>query len=227
MLQPVVYLIGCFLCRKRGGKINNSDKIILDLCGGTGSWSKPYEEAGYDVRLVTLPENDVFTYEPPDNVYGILAAPTCTHFSFARTNAKTSRDLESAMKLVERCLEIIWQCQYKLPKESAMKTTLKFWALENPRGFLKFFLGNPALEFQPWQYGDGYMKLTHLWGNFKLPQKNVVEYTKTKFDRINARDLPKLPDGFEYNPACGLNLRAVRRSITPQGFATAFFNANQ
>jgi len=92
---------------------------------------------------------------------------------------------------------------------------------------LRYFLGNPALEFQPWQYGDGYMKLTHLWGNFKIPQQNVVEYEKTKFDRINARDLPKLPDGYVYDKGCGLNLRAVRRSITPSGFAAAFFNANQ
>ena len=49
----------------------NSDKIILDLCGGTGAWSHPYKKAGYDVRLVTLPEFDVRTYEPPENVYGI------------------------------------------------------------------------------------------------------------------------------------------------------------
>ena len=34
-------------------------KIILDLCGGTGAWSAPYKEAGYDVRLVTLPDNTV------------------------------------------------------------------------------------------------------------------------------------------------------------------------
>lgn len=45
--------------------MDNSKKIILDLCGGTGSWSKPYKEAGYDVRLITLPEYDVLTYEPP------------------------------------------------------------------------------------------------------------------------------------------------------------------
>ena len=31
-------------------------RIILDLCGGTGSWSKPYQEAGYDVRIITLPD---------------------------------------------------------------------------------------------------------------------------------------------------------------------------
>ena len=26
--------------------------VILDLCGGTGSWSRPYRDAGYDVRIV-------------------------------------------------------------------------------------------------------------------------------------------------------------------------------
>lgn len=52
-----------------------SSRIILDLCGGTGSWSRPYKEAGYDVRLVTLPDNDVRTYCPPNRVYGVLAAP--------------------------------------------------------------------------------------------------------------------------------------------------------
>ncbi len=31
-------------------------KIILDLCGGTGAWSKPYREAGYDVRLMAVAE---------------------------------------------------------------------------------------------------------------------------------------------------------------------------
>lgn len=35
-------------------------KIILDLCGGTGSWSKPYRDAGYDVKIITLPHYDLF-----------------------------------------------------------------------------------------------------------------------------------------------------------------------
>ena len=58
-----------------------SNKIILDLCGGTGSWSRPWKEAGYDVRVITLPKYDVRTYEPPGEVFGILAAPPCTEFS--------------------------------------------------------------------------------------------------------------------------------------------------
>ena len=54
--------------------MNNSNKIILDLCGGTGAWSKPYKENGYDVRLISLPEYDVFNYNPPKNVYGTMTS---------------------------------------------------------------------------------------------------------------------------------------------------------
>ena len=60
--------------------MSNSHKIILDLCAGTGAWSRPYAEAGYDVRVVTLPEQDVRLYEPPRRVRGVLAAPPCTYF---------------------------------------------------------------------------------------------------------------------------------------------------
>ena len=204
----------------------NSDKIILDLCGGTGSWSKPYKDAGYDVRLITLPDYDVFTYVPPENVYGILAAPTCTEFSLCRTNAVNDRDLEKSMKLVKRCLEIIWQQQYKLPSKYSKLTTLKFWALENPRGFLKYFLGNPPLEFSPFEFGDDYKKRTHLWGNYNIPIKTPIECSKEKFDKTLMEDLPQLPNGFIYDKGCGLDKRQVRRSITPTGFANAFYKTN-
>jgi hypothetical protein len=42
--------------------MDNSNKIILDLCGGTGAWSRPYREAGYDVRNITLPDYEVRFY---------------------------------------------------------------------------------------------------------------------------------------------------------------------
>ena len=83
------------------------NKIILDLCGGTGAWSAPYKEAGHDVHVITLPQysvtdvvfsNDymVFnkqSYEVSDlginyaDIAGILAAPPCTEFSLAKTTA--------------------------------------------------------------------------------------------------------------------------------------------
>ena len=84
--------------------MENKDKIILDLCGGTGSWSRPYKEAGYDVRLITLPEHDVLTYEPPDGVYGILAAPPCTEFSVLNCKAEArERKPEIGMVAVTAC----------------------------------------------------------------------------------------------------------------------------
>ena len=105
-------------------------KIILDLCGGTGAWSVPYREAGYDVRNITLPEYDVRTYKPPQNVYGILAAPPCDQFSFAKTTGKP-RDLQRGFEIVKACLEIIWKVQMKLKSPYAKETPLKFWAIKS------------------------------------------------------------------------------------------------
>jgi hypothetical protein len=212
------------------------EKIILDLCGGTGSWSRPYREAGYDVRLVTIPDNDVRRYVPPENVYGILAAPPCTMFSFARTNAKTQRVLKEGMECVRACLNIIWSCM-EVKQETGKKTIpLQFWALENPyHGFLKKFLGKPAFTFDPWEFGDGYQKRTALWGHFNEPVKNPVEMTEeakakaktnshlhtlgVKFDYLKSKDI--------HTEAFGVFDRQARRSITPEGFARAFFEKNQ
>lgn len=216
--------------------MNNGNKIILDLCGGTGSWSRPYVEAGYDVRLVTLPDNDVRTYVPPKNVYGILAAPPCTMFSYARTNAKTPRDLKEGMECVRACLNIIWSFM-EIQQDTGKKTIpLKFWALENPyHGFLPKFLSKPAFTFDPWEFGDGYQKRTAIWGNFNEPKKNPIPMTDeakkkaktnstlhtlgTKFDYLKSKDIH--PEAF------GKFDRQARRSITPAGFAQAFFQANQ
>ena len=199
------------------------NKIILDLCGGTGNWSKPYKEAGYDVKVITLPEYDLFTYNEYlnfiDNVYGILAAPTCTHFSLARTTAKTPRDLKEAMKLVRRCLDIIENCR--------INGNLKFWALENPVGYLRQLIGKPPLTFNPNDYGANYTKKTDLWGYYNMPKKNKKEMTIEEIKKcsINNRQLPKLPENYilpdNFKP------QQARRSMTDEHFAEAFFKANK
>lgn len=200
--------------------MDNSYKIILDLCGGTGSWSKPYRDAGYDVRLITLPENDVTTYEPPEGVYGILAAPPCTEFSVAK--GSRPRDLAGAMVVVEACVRIIWRCR--------LDGNLKFWALENPVGFLRQFLGIPKFQFEHWEFGDWQIKRTDVWGYFKEPKKTVRErppVMTAKFPngRANGRAWAKPECPPEY---AHLNLdRAALRAITPPGFAQAFYKANK
>ncbi len=185
-------------------------KIILDLCGGSGAWSKPYLDAGYDVRLVTQPDNDVRSYQPPENVYGILAAPPCTMFSLARTRAKTPRDLRQGMETVEACLKIIWAVR--------CRQFLKFWALENPRGFLRQLIGRPSYTFKPCEFGDNTSKVTDLWGYFNEPKK-------LKKPAIVSKGCHRASMYFD-NPGMGIN-RADARAITPVCFAKAFFEANK
>ena len=225
--------------------MNNSDKIILDLCGGTGSWSAPYREAGYTVWNLTLPDYDVRNWRSYMNVdgfvhagkiYGILAAPPCTMFSYARTNAKEPRDLREGMDCVRACLDIIWS-SIEVKQDTGKKTLpLKFWALENPyHGFLRQFLGAPAFTFDPWEFGDGYQKRTALWGNFNEPIKCPVPMTAeakakaktnstlhtlgTKFDYLKSKDIhPEHLGSFDGQ---------TRRSITPARFARAFYEANK
>lgn len=208
------------------------NKIILDLCGGTGSWSKPYKEAGYDVRVITLPDYDVLDIEFNEpgatielynnnekmldvvhlmDIHGILAAPVCTMFSLARTTAKTPRDFNEGMKLVKKCLEIIWFVR------SHKYSNLKFWALENPKGFLRQFLGKPAFEFKQWEFGNEGIKPTDIWGYFNLPIKTVNQRPEglTK----------KFPNG--RTNFSKWSATATKRAITPPGFAKAFFEANK
>ncbi|MEX1995718.1 MAG: hypothetical protein WD887_02995 [Candidatus Saccharimonadales bacterium] len=193
----------------------NKDKIILDLCGGTGSWSKPYVEAGYDVQLITLPHNDVREYEPPENVYGILAAPPCTMFSIARkTTAKQPRSFAQGLEIVLACLRIVWDTQ-----GNGETTNLKFWCLENPRGYLRHFLGLPALTVRQSEYGAAINKPTDLWGYFKPPKPTHPgrKVTEAEGDLIWQR---------MKSPQPGLT-RADMRAVTPPGFAYAFYKSNQ
>lgn len=196
-------------------------KIILDLCGGTGAWSRPYKEAGYDVRVITLPRNNVATFHPPKNVYGVLAAPPCTMFSMARTVAKTPRDLKAAMETVSHCLRIIWECQYNGRR-------LAFWAMENPKARLRWFMGKPAFTFNPYDFGDSYRKPTDIWGNFNTELKKrpvELDREKRKQSQLNTQELQPIPNDYERDP--NMSARAIARSITHAGFAKAFFEANK
>lgn len=220
-------------------------KVILDFCGGTASWSAPYKNAGYEVHNITLPEFDLldtllgnqylgFRGRGPtskilniryDEIHGILAAPPCTMFSFARTKAKKPRDIKEGMRLVRMCLDIIWRVQEHQQPTNLKTTTLKWWALENPyHGLLRHLIGSPVYTFDPYEFGDGYKKRTALWGNFKPPKKTHHSLTprsnwsSKKFDRLKTKEIhPKF---------YGILNRTERRAITPPGFAKAFFKAN-
>lgn len=205
-------------------------KIILDLCGGTGSWSKPYSDAGYDVRIITLPDNDVRTYAPPKNVYGILAAPPCTEFSVLNCKAEQRiRNEADGLEIVSACLWIVKKCK--------ASGSLRFHAIENPVGFLRKHLGKPPFTFQPWYFGDPWTKHTDVWGSYNLPETafnnwddvpKLPLYTRPNRGKPNFAYLHKsawslIPQLQYHKPASDAEFRAM----TPPGFAQAFFKANQ
>lgn len=194
--------------------MDNSGKIILHLCAKSGSDSRPYRDAGYDVRIIGE-EIGVENYTPPDNVYGIIANPPCTHFSIARTTAKTPRDLRKGMHLVKECLRVIWECQSQHNKNSyGYKPVLKFWMIENPAtGFLKWFLGNPVFQYCHSEYGDNHTKKTAIWGMFNIPYRPLLS--------IPVRN-KSIGNGWNMWDKNG-----EKRSICSPGFARAFFDANR
>jgi len=174
--------------------------VILDLCGGTGAWSKPYKDAGYYVVIIDK-EEDVRLFRPPRYVHGILAAPPCTHLAGSGARwwkEKGKGALIESLSVVDACMRII------LLAEPA------WWCLENPVGRLTDYLGTPRMYFHPYEYGDPYTKKTCLWGDFNEPTKTPVE--PTEGGKIHK--MPPSPD------------RSMLRSITPPGFAKAFFEAN-
>jgi hypothetical protein len=207
-------------------------KIILDLCGGTGSWSKPYKDAGYDVRLVTLPDNNVLTYEPPKNVYGILAAPPCTEYS-QLNRAKFNNDDQffdfdkyknsPSTEILNACLKIIEKCNPV------------FYAIENPCGLMRKYMGKPQMSFHPYQYGDGWSKKTDVWGKFVIPETTHTWETCPKLNLYTRPNRERPSIAFLHKSAKSLipqfagfeiDSDAALRAITPPGFARAFFEAN-
>lgn len=214
-------------------------KIILDICGGTGAWSKPYRDAAYEVILLTLPDNDIMDMTKGDmprvaelikqnKIYGILAAPPCTEFSIARNDktAKRPRDLRGGVKVINQVFYIIQECLYQSYR--IKDNRLKFWAIENPySGYLKRFIGEPNLIFDPCDYGDPYTKKTGIWGMFNEPIKSRVKPSRGTMVKYASNFNDIKPVDEEYRKKLGVDSRKIRRSITPDGFARAFFEANK
>jgi len=194
----------------------NCDKLIYSLFDHSGNWSKPYRDAGYPVVQIDLKYgHDVKLLEIPKHpIYGILAAPPCQAFSGSGARWWADKDsdgrTEEGLELIGATTRFILACNPH------------FWVLENPVGRLNRWLGKPTMYFQPYEYGDAYSKKSALWGKFNIGlQRNTVEpkmYTTSTGKR-----------GSEYWMKLGGKSERTKelRSITPMGFAKAFFEANR
>lgn len=193
---------------------------ILSLCDFTGNWSRPYEEAGYEVIRIDLQHGqDVrLMAHVGQPIHGILAAPPCTHFSRAgAVHWKHKGDVEllEGLAVVDACLRMV--AIYRPA----------WWVLENPIGRLKDYLGRPAWRFDPWQFGDPWTKRTWLWGHFTPPTPLFAPQA-----RHSVKPVFRAVGGGSQTRArlSGRGIALCRptkeRSATPPGFARAFFEAN-
>lgn len=200
----------------------NVNKVILSLFDYSGRWSRPYKENGYEVYQVDIKLGiDILELEPDDlpfeEVYGILAAPPCTDFAGSGAQYWGAKDADgrtaSSLALVQKTLEFV---DYYQPK---------FWVLENPVGRLPTLLpriGKPWYfnpnEFAGYLSGEDadrecYTKRTGLWGSFNTPIK---------------KPMPVSPGGSWIMKLGGKSERTKElRSMTPLGFAYAFYEANK
>jgi len=185
-------------------------ELIYSLCDFTGEWCRPYREAGYEVIQVDLQHGeDVRLLEvPKQKVKGVLAAPPCTAFAASGAQYWKQKDVDGrtleGLSIVDACLRFI------------MATRPDFWALENPVGRLRRWLGEPRFKFDPCDFGDPWTKKTLLWGEFQLPAKNRIEPERT------------CPQGSWLQRLPGQSAKTkILRSTTPAGFAKAFFEANR
>jgi hypothetical protein len=190
--------------------------FILSLCDRSGNWSQPYVDNGYEVMTVDLARDgqDIrllkYLGRP---VHGILAAPPCTHFSGAGAwmwEKKGESALLEGLALVDACLRMV--AVYKPV----------FWALENPKGRLKDYLGPPAWRFDPCEFGDNYTKRTCLWGHFTPPRPLFAPQARKA---VRPELHPGKPGSRDRTTYLGSKGRE-QRSVTPMGFAQAFFEAN-
>ncbi|MGN7869540.1 PLxRFG domain-containing protein [Paracoccus sp. 22332] len=209
--------------RAQGGPGSvNADKVVLSLFDLTGSWSKPWEEAGYQVYRFDIQDDpevgdvnnfsteffgDWFGDFDGQDIYAILAACPCTDFASSGARHFAAKDKDgrtvASVKLVHQTLATIEHFRPAV------------WAIENPVGRIEKLGGLPPwrLSFDPNDLGDPYTKKTLLWGRFN-------------------GDLPVAPvepvEGSKMHSKYGGKSLATKnaRSATPEGFAYGFFMAN-
>lgn len=198
-------------------------KTLLSLFDYTGNWSQPYKENGWTVVQIDIKLGiDILTYnyKALENVCGILAAIPCTDYanSGARHFAEKDKDgrTKASQKLVAKTKEIVDYFYYT--------GHLYFYAMENPRSrihILNPWMQKPLLKFNPCDYAlfdpnpdsSRYVKETWIWGKFMPLKEGKLKPFSNEYP------------GWKNMGGKSEKVKEAR-SITPLGFAYAFYNAN-
>lgn len=203
--------------------------VCIFLCSKTNIMAKPWAEAGYQCYCVDVQHSirrdraeqvgqsggtihyvwgDVRSWLPPIDparIAFMFAFPPCTHLSLSGARdyrKKAGWCLADALQIFDSCM---LACRYSGAP----------FGVENPKSRLSTHRRAPDHKFQPWNYGDLWLKETWLWtGNgFKMPPFLHASQP----DGVTAKIWLASPS----------DDRADIRSETPPGFARAVYEANR
>lgn len=213
-------------------------KVLFSLFDHSGISCKPYRENGWEVIQVDIKlGTDILAWDykkvlkgilkkhnlkASDLEIGIISMPPCTdyancgarHFAKKDANGTTAK----SQVLVARLKEIIDHLKSNY--------NVIFWYVENPKTRihkLNPWLGKITYKFHPYYFGQPYRKETWLFGEFNKPSEGPfvkpLGVNKGKpddwYSKVGGRKNEKAKEkAQEY------------RSITPEGFAVAFYQAN-
>jgi len=159
--------------------------LIFDFYAGTGSATKPFEDAGHTVIKVELDEyfeaheRDILTlnaeyliekYGQPDFIW---ASPPCQKFSVASLWKYWEGTKGNSVPKHPAVYEALALVAHTIKLMQDLNPT-RGWIMENPRGMLR----SQAVvkDLRRWtisycQYGDTRMKPTDLWGTIDWTPK--------------------------------------------------------
>ncbi len=205
-------------------------KTILSLFDYTGNWSRPYKDAGYNVIQHDIKLGiDVFSDTIPaaiadsiegNQIHGILAAVPCTDFAASGARWWAGKEFMPAEyegddvqfdSTVDMSVGFVVSVLFLVELFHPV-----WWVIENPVGRMHALvpeIGSPRMYFNPTDFGHPYTKRTALYGDFNTNLQK--EYALNLF-------------GSEMWSKYGVKSERTKaaRSVTPTGFARAFFNAN-
>lgn len=144
-------------------------QTVLDLFSGLGGFSTAFEQSqNWNVVTVDIQERfnpniqaNVLDLRPGDlpEADVILASPPCTTLSIAGNHTDHYVDGEPNSKEAKNHVALAFHTVGLIEALSP-----DYWFLENPRGRMRRYLGEPTGEITLCQYGYDWQKPTDLWG---------------------------------------------------------------
>ena len=151
--------------------MTDDSRLCLDLFAGLGGFSAAFRDSdNWRVVTVDIEEEfepdicaDIMDLRPSDlpDADVILASPPCTMFSPAGNHDKW--DLGRHEPVAPTAREHIALVHHAVGLIQSLAPD--YWFVENPRGRMRWVLGEPAGTVTYCRYGRDYQKPTDLWGD--------------------------------------------------------------